>query len=461
MNRVKQKKIVIIGAGLTGLTLAFYLKKQGKEVLIIEKSGKTGGVIQTVKDDEFIYEKGPNTGVVGNPEVAELFEELEGLCTFEAANPDAKRRLIWKNGKWRAIPSGFLSAVTTPLFSLKDKFRILGEPFRKKGRNPDENLADLVKRRLGVSFLNYAVDPFISGVYAGDTRYLIPRFALPKLYALEQDYGSFIKGSMQKAKERKSNPRLQKATREVFSAKGGLKNLISALTEKVGAENILLNVKNTVVSKTENGFEINSEINNEPVTIQAEMVVTTTGAFELGNLLPFLSSEEKAPFEELKYASVVQAVVGYHNWKGINLKAFGGLVPTIEQRDILGVLFTSSFLSSRAPKNGALLSVFLGGIKRPEIFEMEDEEIEDIVSREFRQMMGMPVFRPDLFEIFRYKYAIPQYGLSSGKRLETISLIQQKYPGLVLAGNIRDGIGMADRIKQGKTIAQQLIDELE
>ena len=175
MNSVNKKQIVIIGAGLTGLTLAFYLKKQGKEVLIVEKSGKTGGVIQSVKDDEFVYEKGPNTGVVGNPEVAELFEELEGLCTFEVANSDAKRRLIWKNGKWRAIPSGLFSAVTTPLFTLGDKFRILGEPFRKKGTNPDENLADFVKRRLGVSFLNYAVDPFISGVYAGDAKYLVPR----------------------------------------------------------------------------------------------------------------------------------------------------------------------------------------------------------------------------------------------------------------------------------------------
>jgi oxygen-dependent protoporphyrinogen oxidase len=276
------------------------------------------------------------------------------------------------------------------------------------------------------------------------------------LYALEQNYGSFIKGSIQKAKERKNNPRLQKATREVFSAKGGLKNLIFALTEKVGTENMLLNAKNTVVSKTENGFEISTEINSEPIIIQAEKVITTAGGYELGNLLPFLSTEETAPFNELKYASVVQAIVGYKDWKGINIKAFGGLVPTIEERDILGVLFTSSFLSGRAPKNGALFSVFLGGTKRPEIFEMEDEELEDVISREFRQMMGVPVFRPDLFEIFRYKYAIPQYGLSSGKRFETISLIQRKYPGLVLAGNIRDGIGMADRIKQARTIAEQL-----
>lgn len=456
MSEPLEKDIVIIGAGLTGLTMAFYLKKRGKDVLIVEKSGKTGGVIQTVKDDEFVYEKGPNTGVVGNPEVAELFEDLEGLCTLEVADPNAKRRLIWKGRKWHAIPSGPISAITTPLFTLKDKFRVLGEPFRKKGNNPEENLADFVKRRLGKSFLNYAVDPFISGIYAGDPKYLIPKYALPKLYALEQNYGSFIKGSMKKAKERKNDPRLQKATREVFSAKGGLKNLINALTEKTGAENILLNAKNTIVNPAENGFVIQAEINNEPFLINANKVITTTGGHELGNLLPFLSEEEKAPFEALKYASVVQAIVGYRKWKGIDLNAFGGLVPTVEGRDILGVLFTSSFFAGRAPKKGALISVFLGGTKRPEIFELEDEELEDLISRELRQMMGLPVFNPDLFEIFRYKYAIPQYGLSSGKRFETIKEIQAKYPGLTLAGNIRDGIGMADRIKQARTIAEEL-----
>jgi protoporphyrinogen/coproporphyrinogen III oxidase len=456
MSSSLEKDIVIIGAGLTGLTLAFYLKKSGKDVLVIEKSSKTGGVIQTVKDGDYVYEKGPNTGVVGNPEVTELFEDLEGLCTFEAADPRAKRRLIWKNGKWRALPSGFISAVTTPLFTIKDKFKVLGEPFRKKGTNPEENLAELVKRRLGKSFLNYAIDPFISGIYAGDPKYLIPKYALPKLYALEQDYGSFIRGSMKKAKEKKNNPRLQKATKEVFSAKGGLSNLIKAMTEKTGSDTFLLNAKNTTIQPESEGFRIQTEINGEQKIILAKKVITTVGAYELMNILPFLSEKEKQPFEELKYASVVQAIVGYRKWKGIDLNAFGGLVPTIENRNILGALFTSSFFSGRAPKNGALISVFMGGTKRPDIFEMEDEDLETLISRDLREMMGMPVFNPDLFEIYRYKYAIPQYGLSSGKRFETITQIQQKYPGLILAGNIRDGIGMADRIKQARSIAEEL-----
>ena len=204
MNEPTKPYVVIIGAGLTGLTMGFYLKKAGINVLIIDKSAKTGGVIQTIREKGFVYETGPNTGVVSNPEIAELFEDLAERCELEVADPSAKRRLIWKNSQWNALPSGLWSAITTPRFTLGDKFRILGEPFRAKGTNPDEKLSDLVKRRLGKSFLDYAIDPFISGIYAGNPNELVPRYALPKLWKLEQEYGSFIGGSIKnREKEQK------------------------------------------------------------------------------------------------------------------------------------------------------------------------------------------------------------------------------------------------------------------
>ena len=142
-----QKDIVIIGAGLTGLTMAFYLKKAGLSVVLIEKANRTGGVIQSHNENGFLFESGPNTGVLSHPEVAELFEDLNGKCVLITANPEAKKRFIWKGSKWRAIPSGPISAITTPLFKLKDKFKVLGEPWRKPGTNPMENLSDFVKRR--------------------------------------------------------------------------------------------------------------------------------------------------------------------------------------------------------------------------------------------------------------------------------------------------------------------------
>jgi len=460
MTETIKSEVIIVGAGLTGLTLAFYLKKAGINFKIVEKSSRTGGVIHTISEKGFVYETGPNTGVVSHPEMTELFEDLAGKCTLETADPAAKRRLIWKNRMWHALPSGLLSAINTPLFTWYDKFRILGEPFRPKGTNPDESLAELVKRRLGNSFLDYAIDPFISGVYAGDPNKLITRYALPKLWRLEQEYGSFIGGSVKKAKLPK-NDRDKKATREVFSAKGGLNNLINAMTEEIGAENIILDVQDIITKPLFNGFQLQITTKEQIIAIETKHLVTTCGGYALPGLLPFLTEDEKAPFNELEYAAVTQVLMGFNKWNGMSLKAFGGLVPTKEKRKILGVLFTSSFFENRAPKEGALLSIFMGGIKRPEIIKMNDEEILALLDQELPRMLGQREINPDMTRICRYPKAIPQYGINTGIRYEMIDHLQKKYPGLILAGNIRDGIGMADRVKQGRTIADELINGIQ
>lgn len=451
-------EVVIIGAGLTGLTMALYLKKAGIDFKIIEKSAKTGGVIQTISEKGFVYETGPNTGVVSCPEMTELFEELTGKCELEVADPSAKRRLIWKNQAWHALPSGLISAVGTPLFTWYDKFRILGEPFRKKGNNPNETLADLVKRRMGQSYLDYAIDPFISGIYAGDPTKLVTKYAMPKLYNLEQEYGSFIKGAMKKAKLPKTD-RDKKATKEVFSAKGGLGRLIEALTVAVGTENILLSAE-TMVKPVANGFQLQVTTPEHLFTIETSHLVTTCGGYALSGFLPFLNENEVAPFNNLKYAEVTQVLLGFKKWKGMSLNAFGGLVPGKENKNILGVLFTSSFFKGRAPEGGALLSVFMGGTKRPDIAKMDNFEIEALLNKELPRMMSNRSLSPDMIRIHRYPKAIPQYTESSKERFEMIEQLQQKYPGLILAGNIRDGIGMADRVKQGRSIAEELIAKI-
>ncbi len=459
MNTSSNPDVIIIGAGLTGLTMGFYLKKAGVNFLIIDKSAKTGGVIQTIREKGFVYETGPNTGVVSYPEMTELFEDLAGKCELEVADPSAKRRLIWKNNQWNALPSGLWSAVTTPLFTLGDKFRILGEPWRAKGTDPNEKLSDLVIRRLGKSFLDYAIDPFISGIYAGNANELVPRYALPKLWKLEQEYGSFIRGSIKKAKLPKTE-RDKKATKEVFSAKGGLTRLTEALSEAIGPENILLSAE-TMIKPSGSKFQLQVTTPEQMIVFETSHLVTTCGGYALAGLLPFLNDEEIAPFNELKYASVTQVLLGFENWKGISLNAFGGLVPGKENKNILGVLFTSSFFEGRAPQGGALLSAFMGGTKRPDIAKMDNNQIEAILNKELPRMMSNRSFSPDMIRIHRYPKAIPQYTESSGARFEMIEKLQQKYPGLVLAGNIRDGIGMADRVKQGRSIAEELAAKIK
>ena len=135
-------------------------------------------MIRSVSENGFLYEEGPNSGVIANAEVLHLFEALGTECEMEVAGGTVKKRYVLKDDKWEALPGGLKAAVTTPLFTLKDKFRILLEPFRPKGKDPHETLAGLVRRRLGKSFLNYAIDPFIIGVYAGDPGRLVPKYAL-------------------------------------------------------------------------------------------------------------------------------------------------------------------------------------------------------------------------------------------------------------------------------------------
>lgn len=447
----RKTDVLIYGAGLTGLTLAYYFKKQGKKVIIIEKASSTGGVINTITENGFTFETGPSTGVLSSPELAMLFEDLSDNCTLETAGKGSKKRYILKNSKWEALPSGPVSAVTTPLFTMGDKFRILGEPFRKPGTDPDETLSSLVKRRLGQSFLDYAIDPFISGVYAGDPDRIIPRYALPKLYALEQKYGSFIKGAIKKAKEPKTELQ-KKASGEVFSAKGGLKSLISALTSRIGNESIILNVSRSQAEPSGRGFSVRLAGEGIPDTIlSADYVISTFGGESLKSIFPFIPENLLAPVLNLKYAAVVQVAAGYFHWKGMKLDAFGGLIPTKENKDLLGILFPSAIFEGRAPEGGALLSAFLGGIKKPQMINASDDEIKSIVLKSISETLHENT-GPDLLRIFRYPRAIPQYDISTGERLARITELEEKYPGLILAGNIRDGIGMSDRVKQASAI---------
>jgi protoporphyrinogen/coproporphyrinogen III oxidase len=445
--------VVVLGAGLTGLTTAHYLNKFNKKCIVLEKQIQVGGVIQSIEENGFLYENGPNTGVIGNTTVVELFEELAGKCELEVGGENVKKRFILKNGKWEHLPQGLKDAVSTPLFSMKDKFRILGEPFRPAGKDPHENLASFVKRRMGKSFLNYAIDPFIIGVYAGDPNYLIPKYALPKLYDLEQKYGSLIGGSFRKGFQKKTEEE-KKVSKKVFSCVYGLGSLTKALHQSVGFENVILGADNITVQPAESGYIITYQnANGENCTIKANKVISTIGAHALAKTLPFIEKSAVAKIDSLLYTKVIELALGWNNWPGIELDGFGGLIPSLEKRDILGVLYMSSLFKNRAPEGGALLSIFMGGVRRQDLIQLGDAEITHIVEKECKELLGLNTFSPDLFKIIRHNWAIPQYGVESGERFSTISLLEKQYPGLQIGGNLRNGIGMADRIKQAKELA--------
>lgn len=460
--------VVIIGGGLSGLSLAVALEKQKIPFILIEKDDVLGGVIQTRYQEGFTFEMGPNTGILSTPEVVELFRELSDDVTLEKANPSAKNRWIWKGNKFHTLPSGLFSGICTPLFSCKDKLALPLEFLKKKGDNPNETVGALAERRLGKSFVEYAVDPFIGGIYAGDPYSLITKYALPKLYALEQTYGGFFKGAFHKKKERKSNKEAL-VTKEIFSAKKGLGSLIKAMAHRAGkGGELLTGITSLRLEKEENGqWSVKATSKNGAAfSITTTYVVTTirgdllAGLFHDPDIAHSLESLNTFP-----YAPISEVVVGYRSLPNIKCDAFGGVIPSCEKRKVLGILFPSSCFSHRTPveaKDARLFSVFVGGVRNKELFQTKSEkEIEQFALEELQEMLGIPKdVLPDLLVSVHYSHAIPQYDLSYPKHLQTITRFMEKEPHIIIGGGIKDGIGIPNRITQGVEIAQKIANEL-
>ena len=248
---------------------------------------------------------------------------------------------------------------------------------------------------------------------------------------------------------------MKRVTRGVFSVKGGISALINALVKNIGDDRILLNSREITVKPVAGHFEV-SYLNSqgERMSIETRKVISTIGAHQLDKVLSFVDSVSLSKITSLHYTKVLEVIVGFKKWKGMKLDAFGGLIPFVEKRDLLGLLFMSALFQNRAPEGGALFSIFMGGVRRADIFPLSDEEVQKIVQKEFCDLMKITDFQPELFKIIRHPYAIPQYEADSGERFRTITAIEQKYPGLVIGGNLRDGIGMADRILQGRKLSE-------
>ena len=182
--------VLVVGAGISGLTAAFRLNDCGFRVIVIEAAAHTGGVIRTVRDGDALYERGPNSILETGPHIAELIDRLGIGAQRIDTNPVSARRFVVREGRLVALPTSLRAFVRTPLFSTRAKLRLLREPFMSRAPlESEESVADFVVRRLGPEFLHYAVEPFVAGIYAGDPRQLSVAAAFPKLHALEQRYG--------------------------------------------------------------------------------------------------------------------------------------------------------------------------------------------------------------------------------------------------------------------------------
>jgi oxygen-dependent protoporphyrinogen oxidase len=447
---------IIIGGGISGLTAGYLLQQRGLDISVIEKGQTPGGPIQSVKQEGFLFEKGPNALLLPSQWVEQFIDEL-GLSTqLQESNPNAAKRFIVRNNRPVAVPGSLLQAVATRLFSLKAKLGFLGEPFRKRISDEDakfETVAQFVQRRMGLEFLDYAINPFVSGVYAGDPEELVLEHAFPLMRGFERDDGSIIRGAIQNKKRQKAAGTSYK--KRSISFKEGLHALPQTLGRKLG-NRLWLDSEVVAINQNNQGWQVTWKRDGENFEGFAKKLLVCLPSRAIKKLAwPQAIKEHLSSTPDLPYPTVHSLALGYRRDQIAHpLDGFGVLVPSKEDPNILGVLFSSDLFSGRAPDDHCLITVMIGGRQRDDLANLAKEALIELAAKDLDKLLGVKG-APCFSHLTTWPRAIPQYTKAFGPWKRTLADIETDNPNIAFGGHAIDGIAMGASIQSGKRLADE------
>ncbi len=458
------KNIVILGAGISGLAAAHWLHRDGVDFTILESGASPGGSIRTESENGFVMDFGPNSGLETTPLIKEMVTDLGLESEMIYANPAGDKRYILKNDELIPLPMAPGAFFKSKLFTFPGKIRVMKEPF--VGRSVDgynQSLGEFVTRRLGKEFLDNVIDPFVSGVFAGDPMKLSVKSAFPKLYRLEEVYGGLVKGVIGGARERKAAKKRNEESKQsarMFSFRSGMGILPKTIAAQF-PEKIIYNCSVKSVKKSENNWEITCEKGGELLTMKCDIVLSTLPAHISSALFSDFDPVLSRHFSEIYHPPVkVLFVVFKKSQIRTPLDGFGFLIPGKENKIFLGAIWSSVIFENRCGDDNAAFTIFIGGAKNPDIFRRFGNELDGKVIEEFKKLMkidGDPLFNKSV----KWEKAIPQYNLGYNKHEEYFDKVENENPGLFFSGNYRGGISIGDCFKNSKPSAEKVKEFLK
>ncbi|XP_034692030.1 protoporphyrinogen oxidase 1, chloroplastic [Vitis riparia] len=480
-NNYSPVDCVIVGAGISGLCIAQALATKhsdvGSNVIVTEARDRVGGNITTMEGDGYLWEEGPNS-----------FQPSDSMLTMAVdsglkddlvlGDPNAPRFVLW-NGKLRPVPS---KPTDLPFFDLMSFPGKLRAGFGALGIRPpppdhEESVEEFVRRNLGDEVFERLIEPFCSGVYAGDPSKLSMKAAFGKVWKLEQKGGSIIGGTFKAIQEKNNtpkpprDPRLPKPKGQtVGSFKKGLIMLPEAISKRLGGKVKLSWKLSSIIRLDDGGYSLTYETPEGLVSLQSRSVVMTVPSRVASSLLHPLSAVAADALSKFYYPPVAAVSISYPK-EAIRtecliegeLKGFGQLHPRSQGVETLGTIYSSSLFPNRAPPGRILLLNYIGGATNPGILSKTQSELVEAVDRDLRKMLINPNAKdPLVLGVRVWPQAIPQFLIGHLDLLDAAksALRDGGFQGMFLGGNYVSGVALGRCVEGAYEVAAEVADFL-
>jgi oxygen-dependent protoporphyrinogen oxidase len=428
--------VVIVGGGITGLTAAHRLAERGISFRLLEASPRLGGVIRTESLDGFLLEGGPDALLAQKPDGLALCKELGLGSRLVPTNPERRTVFVLHRGRLHPLPEGMVLAVPTRigpflksgLFSWPGKVRMgldLLRPARKG--TGDESIAAFLRRRFGQEAVERLGEPLLAGIHAGDPERLSIRASFPRFADLETRYGSLIRGLWT------ATPRSKPGSSAFYSLAGGLGELVTALESRLRSSSPGSLYKDSEVrglQRSNGNFRLVAGSHE----VRARSVILAVPPSRSASLLHGVAPPLARSLEEIRYSNTATVCLGFRREDvGNGLDGYGLIVPRSEGLRTMACGFFSTKFPGRAPAGHVLLRAFLGGARDPEVLELDDAGLVDLVEREMTVVLGLRGRRV-LSRVFRWPQGTPQLEVGHMERVAAIDAQIGQTPGLFVTG---------------------------
>jgi protoporphyrinogen/coproporphyrinogen III oxidase len=445
------KNVVIIGAGISGLSAAYDLERGGVSCTILEKQARLGGLIETRVAGECTLDCGPDSFLAAKPEALALITELGLEDEVIGSNDHQRTTYIWKHGRLIALPEGVMMIVPSrlmpmaksPLLSWGTKLRMAAEYFRGQGPSVDRSVADFVIDHFGKETLDYLAEPLLSGVYGGDPARLSVASVLPRFLQMEAKYGSLVRAVLDTRGKGSSGPLFR-------TLRSGLSKLIATLASGV---KVCHAQAESIERRDGGGFRIRAEGN----WMDADHVIVACPAWSAAQLLAPVDPKLAEGLGGIEYSSSLTLSLIYRASEFDGMRAgFGFLVPKKERQRLAACTFVGAKFSHRVPGDRIALRCFFGGTSDEAVLGEADDALITIARQELRRILGLTAV-PLEHVIARWPRSMAQYSVGHAQRIAEIRARAAEIPGLHLAGNAYEGIGIPDCIRTGRQAAKNIL----